>query len=239
MKQHETGTINAFYHCILRLARECQFENINEHLIDAIVYGCKSKKEQDKLLQMPIQMTLEECLLICRHYESLQWHINIVRPTGGDIKTMDGLARQCPKSKPRGGSNTRRPQQSVHPDKPKTECTACGTVHQVGECPAMSSVCLKCNKQGHFSRLCLSTTKSTPGSNRNTGGSWRGRGRGSNRSNRGHVSKRAVYKAETSDTSKPIVDATNSEIDVVKLLQAYGMVPTEGSELKHRRKSHC
>ena len=29
--------------------------------------------------------------------------------------------------------------------------------------------------------------------------------------------------------------ATNSEVDVVKLLQAYGMVPTEGSELKHRR----
>ena len=34
---------------------------------------------------------------------------------------------------------------------------------------------------------------------------------------------------------KPIIDATNSEVDVVKLLQAYGMVPTEGSELKHRR----
>ena len=38
------------------------------------------------------------------------------------------------------------------------------------------------------------------------------------------------------DTSKPIVDASNSEVDVVKLLQACGMVPTEGSELKHRRK---
>ena len=82
----------------------------------------------------------------------------------------------------------------------------------------MSSVCFKCNKQGHFSRLCQSTTINTPGSNRNTGGSWHGRGRGSNRSNRGHGSKRAVYEAETSDTSKPIVDATNSEVDVVKLL---------------------
>ena len=39
-----------------------------------------------------------------------------------------------------------------------------------------------------------------------------------------------------SDTSKPIVDATNCEVDVFKLLQAKGMVPTEGSELKHRRK---
>ena len=67
VKQHGTETINTFYHRILHLARLCQFENINECLIDAIVYGCKSKKAQDKLLQMPIQMTLEECLLICRH----------------------------------------------------------------------------------------------------------------------------------------------------------------------------
>ena len=38
-----------------------------------------------------------------------------------------------------------------------------------------------------------------------------------------------------SDTSKPIIYVTNSEVDVVKLLQAYGMVPIEGSELKHRK----
>ena len=68
-------------------------------------------------------------------------------------------------------------------------------------------------------------------SNRNTRGSWHGKGRG----DRGCGSKRAVYEAETSDTSKPIVDTTNSEVDIVKLLQAYGMVPTDGSELKHRR----
>ena len=38
-----------------------------------------------------------------------------------------------------------------------------------------------------------------------------------------------------SDTLKSAVDATNSEVDIVKLLQAYGMVSIEGSELKHRR----
>ena len=177
-------------------------------------------------------MMLEQCLLICRHYKSLQWHINTVRPTG-EIRAMDGLTRQCPKFKSRGGSNTRPQSPAVHPDRPKTECTACGTLHQVGECPATSSVCFKCNKQGHFSRLCRSTI-STPSSNRNTRGSWHGRGRGSNRGGKGHGSKCAVYEAETSDTSKPLVDTTNSEVDV-KLLQAYGMIPTEGSELKHRK----
>ena len=39
VKQQDGETINTFYHRILRLARQCQFENINEHLIDAIVYS--------------------------------------------------------------------------------------------------------------------------------------------------------------------------------------------------------
>ena len=34
---------------------------------------------------------------ICRHYKSLQWHINTVCPTGGEIKAMDGLTRQHPR----------------------------------------------------------------------------------------------------------------------------------------------
>ena len=59
---------------------------------------------------------------------------------------MDGLARQCPR--PRSKSNTRRPQQSpaVCPDRSKTECTTCGTLHQVRECPAASSVSNATNK---------------------------------------------------------------------------------------------
>ena len=44
-----------------------------------------------------------------------------------------------------------------------------------------------------------------------------------------------MYEAETTDTSKPRVDTTNSEVDIIKLLQAYGMVPTDGSKLKQRR----
>ena len=231
VKQHDTETINTFYHHILHLARQCQFDNTDKHLIDAIVFGCKSKKAQDKLLQMPIRMMLEECLLICRH-ESFQWHINTGRPTG-EIKAMDGLARQCPRPRPR--SNTRRPPSTVCPDKSKNDCTACGTLHQAGECPALSSVCFKCNKQGHCAKLCHSKVQSTtsaPNSNRNSRGSWQGRGR----DGRGHESKHAVHEAETTDTSKLIVYATNSNVDVIRLLQAYGMVPTEGPELKHKRK---
>ena len=48
---------------------------------------------------------------------SLQWHINTVRPTGSEIKPMDGLTRRHPGLKSRGANNTRRPPQSVCQDK--------------------------------------------------------------------------------------------------------------------------
>ena len=110
-------------------------------------------------------------------------------------------------------SSRRRPPSTVCPDRPKNDCTACGTLHQAGECPALSTVCLKCNKQGHYAKLCCSkvqSTTSTLNSNRHVRGSWCGKGRGG----RGCGSKHAVYEAETTDASKPIVDATNSEVDV-------------------------
>ena len=96
-------------------------------------------------------------------------------------------------------------------------------------------LCFKCNKQGHYAKLChskIQSTTSIPSSNRNTRRSWHSRGGGG----RGHGSKHAVYEVKTTETSKPTVDASNSEVDVVTLLQAYGMVPTEGCELKHRKK---
>ena len=111
-------------------------------------------------------MMLEECLLICRHYESLQWHINTVRPTG-EFKAMDGLTRQCPRS--RSKSNTGRPPSTVHPDRPKNDCTACGALHQAGKCPASSTICFKCNKQGHYAKLCHSKVQSTTSALRQDG----------------------------------------------------------------------
>ena len=178
MKQHDSETINVSYHHILKLPRQYQFDNIDEHLIDAIVFGYKSKTAQDKLLQMPIRMTLEECLLIYHHYESLQWHINTIRPTSGDsnVKAMDGLSRHHSRSRNSNANANQGSTSARHTNKSGKTCTACGTVHKARKCPASSQVCYKCDKQGHYAKLCHSKTLSTTSmltSNRNTRGSWR------------------------------------------------------------------
>ena len=91
---------------------------------------------------------------------------------------------------------------------------------------------------GHFSNKCCSSTIKQPSSTRPSTGYWCRCGRNTNRG-RGHINDTRcnVYEAEAEarGTSKTIADTTNSEVDVVKLLQAYGMVNSDRSGLRHRK----
>ena len=78
VSQRENEMTNAFYHRIQKLCLQCQFNDDKECLVDAIIYGTKVQKARKKLLQMPKHLTLHDCLKICHHYESLQYHLNII-----------------------------------------------------------------------------------------------------------------------------------------------------------------
>ena len=67
-------SIIAYKNCV-----QCQFRDDEEHLVDAIIYGTKVQKAREKLLQMPKHFTLCNCLKVCHHYESLQYHLNVVK----------------------------------------------------------------------------------------------------------------------------------------------------------------
>ena len=85
--QRENEIMNAFYHCIQKLCVQCQFSDDKEHLFDAIIYGTKVQKTREKLLQMPKHLTLHDCFKI-HHYESLQYHLNIVKPTDKPVESI-------------------------------------------------------------------------------------------------------------------------------------------------------
>ena len=52
---------------------------MNERMIDAIIFLTSCIKAQDKLLQTPKTLSLQQCLTVCRHYESLSLHIQQIR----------------------------------------------------------------------------------------------------------------------------------------------------------------
>ena len=80
VSQHQGENIDTFYNRILKLACQCDFSDMNERLIDAIIFGTTCVKAQDKLLQTPRTLSLQQCLIVCRHYKSLKLHIQQIHP---------------------------------------------------------------------------------------------------------------------------------------------------------------
>ena len=76
-------SIITFKNCV-----QCQFSDNEDRLIDVIIYGTKVQKAREKLLQMPKHLTLHDCLKICCHYESLQYHLNVVKPTDKPVESI-------------------------------------------------------------------------------------------------------------------------------------------------------
>ena len=163
--QAPSETLDTFYNRILKLAKQCQFEPAEERsrLIDAIIYGTTITKAQEKLLQMPITLTLDQCLSICRHYESLKYHLETIKP-----RSVEYLQKRHNKSKGHGHGCGGYIPQSTATAKPGTgrgrgitpttgnKCPSCGKIHGDNGCPAKNSVCFGCNKKGHFKTMCYS-----------------------------------------------------------------------------------
>ena len=63
--QYQGESIDVFYNRILKVARQCEFSNTDERLIDAIIFGTNCTKAQDKLLQIPKTLSLQQCLSVC------------------------------------------------------------------------------------------------------------------------------------------------------------------------------
>ena len=162
--QAPSETLDTFYNRILKLAKQCQFEPAEEksRLIDALIYGTSITKAQEKLLQMPVTLTLDQCLGICRHYESLKYDLETIK-----TKTVEYLQKRHNKSKSHGRGRGNPPHQlSPKPGKGRgsylrktAECSNCSKVHQGNVCPARRSVCFGCNKRGHFKTMCLSSKR--------------------------------------------------------------------------------
>ena len=128
-----------------------------------MIYGTSIVKAQEKLLQTPKSLTLSQCLSICRHYKSLQLHLDTIKP-----KSVEYLQRRHGKAKGYGHGQ-RRPNVQPKPGidvqvaasggcKPGKirKCYWCRSdvKHFKSKCPAWRNVCKKCSLKGHYEQLC-------------------------------------------------------------------------------------
>ena len=128
-------------------------------MIDAIIYGMSIVKAQEKLLQTPKLLMLDQYLSICRHYKNLKLHLDTIKP-----KSVEYLQKRhnkpkgcrCGRTKPNfqpksPGADT---QSSGHKSGKLTwKCYYCGsnTRHFFrSKCPARKNLCKKCGFKAHF-----------------------------------------------------------------------------------------
>ena len=187
---------NAFYHHIQKLCVQCQFSDNEEHLVDAIIYGTRVHKAREKLLQMPKYLTLCDCLKICCYYESLSYHLNVVKPE----KPVESITK-CHFD--RGGKQQQQQQYPVkrtgtfsgrlstrptNLSNKTVPCSYCGTTHPEDRCLAYRSTCFNCNRLGYFLSICRSINNSSS-STQNSRQFNRLRGRGRAPRGRGNSKK--------------------------------------------------
>ena len=161
--QQKGEAIDTFYNQIPKLAHQCEFSDMNERLKDAIIFSTNYIKAQDKLLQTPKLLSLQQCLTVCRHYESLKLHIQQIRPDKHVEYLKNCHQKSKQKSKPNPGyhdkSLPRRNQNQADKQLNKTgeKCFGCGQeCHRSWpkECPAWGQTCRRCNKLNHYEIVC-------------------------------------------------------------------------------------
>ena len=166
VSQRENETMNAFYHHIQKLCVQCQFSDDEEHLVDAIIYGMKVQKAREKLLQMPKHLTLCDCLKICHDYESLQYHLNVVKPTDKPVEYYKTSFQQRWKQSSVGAKKTgtfrgQPNAKSVNSTNNTFQCSNCGMTHLRNQCLASRVICFKCNRIGHYVNECRSSSSNS------------------------------------------------------------------------------
>ena len=174
---------------------------------------------------MPKYLTLCDCLKICHHYESLQYHLNVVKLMDKPVEAITkchfnrGGRQQSTGSKKSGTFRSQSTDKPLNSADKTTQCSNCSMTHTKNQCPAYQVTCCKCNRVGHLCIMCRSSSSST----QNTRQCNRFCGRGRTPRGRGFAPRRQVNEAtEVSETK------TNdkSDLDVFRLMEAYGLSNT-------------
>ena len=143
-KIQQEDTFEQFCTSLQVLVKDCDYDKPEEMVRDRIVFGVKSSKVREKLINVGSKLTFAQSVDIVRAYESSKDQCQQMQK---EDKTVNVV-----KSKRHSKPSSQRPQRQEN-----QRCGNCGYVHPKGSCPAKGKTCHKCLKSDHFSSVCKST----------------------------------------------------------------------------------
>ena len=165
------------------------------------------------------------CLKICRHYESLQYLLNVVKPMDKPVESITkchfnkGGKQSSVGAKKAGAFRGQSSTKPVNSTNNTVQCSNCAKTHPKNQCLACQVTCFKCNRIGHYATECRSSSSSS-NSTQNTRQFTRFCGRGRTPCGRGFTPRRQVNEATKVPEAK---SNKKSDLDIVRLLEAYGL----------------
>ena len=126
----------------------------------AIVVGVRDEKLRKDILEMDSASTLEQVAKACEVYESVRESSKEIGPSQASVSAMSAYKKGKKankhgqdKQQSAGGSTKKE-----NPPKNKQQCNRCGNKPHTKDvvCPASEIICNKCEKKGHFAKVCFS-----------------------------------------------------------------------------------
>ena len=140
------------------LIKECGYdETVHDYMIrDHIVFGIKSSKVREKMINEGDDLTLEKCMNLARTHELSKKQLKTMN-TSEDPNVYAVKSKNHPKQRPSKKQNygkncySQKPKHDAH----AVKCMKCGYNHAERPCPANGKKCRFCRKMNHFSKMCL------------------------------------------------------------------------------------
>ena len=161
-KQEAHETVDSYVTALYVLAEHCRFGALHDELIrDRIVVGLKDFKLSERL-QLDADLTLEKAINQARQTEAVKQQQSIVRGDDVKVEAVKGKKRQTNVAKAKPQLNHR------FQNKPKGQANSCGRcgrypTHDKQNCPAIDAKCNKCQKKGHYAKMCHSKLPNSVG----------------------------------------------------------------------------
>ena len=167
--QLEGESVEEYLTALYSLVEACEYGNLrNDLLRDRIVVGIRDVSLSERM-QLDATLTLEKAKKMVRQKEAVTLQGQQLRGDGtkGSPLLIEPVVSRRPtrsrqplvQSTPDQGRRG-RPPASSSTGTSSSECTRCGNSrHARGDrCPALETICHRCNRRGHYSTRCFSKT---------------------------------------------------------------------------------
>jgi len=157
-KQQLGESVDSFVTALYSLAETCEYGALKEELIrDRIVIGVKDTRVSERL-QLSADLTLEKALNKARQAETQAKEGKIIRKEAEVEKSELNRVLRSRKYK---GETKNYPEQRDSKNKMQRgneSCGRCGKARHADfkKCPALKTTCHKCQKVGHWDKMCKS-----------------------------------------------------------------------------------